>query len=231
MIVKKLLPASIAAATLAAGMTLSTTASAEGELAASVGIASSYLWRGYDLGSGTPAVSGDLTYSISGLTVGTWVSSGDTSGGTEYDLFIGYGGSAGDFSYDLTLINYVYPTGTGYTADGETDIGELSDAILTLGYGPVSFSWYSPIGEGSGGDYEYYTLSAGFGQFSALLGMHKDNGDCPADTDPGDTCDSVHLDLSYAYDDNLSFTISQFVSDEPVGDDLKLVVGYSIPLK
>jgi len=236
MIVKKLLPASIAAATLAAGMTFSTTASAAGELSAGVGVASSYLWRGYDLGAGTPAVSGDLTYSISGLHVGTWVSSGDLNAGTEYDLILGYGGEAGDFNYDITLVNYVYPTGglgPGYVADGEADIGDFSDAILTLGYGPVSFSWYKPVGDGSGGDYTYYSLSAGFGQFSALVGMHKDNGDCPADVDTGagETCDSVHLDLSYAYNDNLSFTLSQFVADEPVNDDLKMVVSYSIPIQ
>lgn len=189
------------------------------ETSASVAIASTYLWRGYDLGSGTPAVSGDISYSTSGFYVGAWASSGDTSAGTEYDLYAGWGMEMDAFSIDVMLINYLYPTGNGYTADGETDFGDFSEVILTVGLGPVSVSYYDNIASGTG--YEYYTIGTGFGQFSATLGMH-DN--------PGTSEDPMHLDLSYSYNDNLAFTVSQFISDEPEGDDLKFVVSYSIPL-
>ena len=189
------------------------------ETSASVAIASTYLWRGYDLGSGTPAVSGDISYSTSGFYVGAWASSGDTSAGTEYDLYAGWGMEMDAFSIDVMLINYLYPTGNGYTADGETDFGDFSEVILTVGLGPVSVSYYDNIASGTG--YEYYTIGTGFGQFSATLGMH-DN--------PGTSEDPMHLDLSYSYNDNLAFTVSQFISDEPGGDDLKFVVSYSIPL-
>ena len=221
----KTLIASSVAAVMAAGVMAPV--QAEVEVGASVGVASTYLWRGYDLGSGTPAVSGDLNVSAAGFYGGIWGSSGDTSVGSEYDLYVGYGGSAGDFSYDVSVWNYNYPTGSA-----EIDFADVSDAVVSLGYGPVSFAAYIPVGkDNSSGDYMYYTLGADIGAFSILAGMHADNGDCPADnTDPDGVCDSIHLNVSYAYNDNLAFTVSQFIADEPEGDDAKFVVSYTLPL-
>lgn len=212
---KKLLATSIIAASALTG--LSNSAMAEMEVAGSATVASTYLWRGFDLGSGTPAVSGDVVLSAGGAYGGVWVSSGDTSAGTEFDLFAGYGAEVGGVSIDLSVWNYVYPTGAGYT-DGDTEIAEFSEVILSVGFGPVSFAYYDNVAGGSG--YEYYTASADMGQFSATLGMH-DNVD-------GD--DPVHLTVSYAYNDNFTLTASQFVADEDgVDDDLQFVVSYSLP--
>lgn len=184
------------------------------ETSASVAVASTYLWRGYDLGSGTPAVSGDITVSEGGFYAGVWGSSGDTTAGTEYDLYAGWGTEIEGVSIDLSVWNYIYPTG-----DGETPgFADLSEVILGIGFGPVSFTYYDNVAGGSG--YEYYTLGAEMGSFSATLGMH----DNPEGEDP------VHLDVSYAYNDNLSFTLSQIIEDEEEGDDLKFVVSYSLPL-
>jgi uncharacterized protein (TIGR02001 family) len=200
---------------------------AHAEVSASAGVASTYLWRGYDLGSGTPAVFGDLKYSNSGFYTGVWGSSGDTGAGTEYDLFAGYGTSFGEndfFSVDISVWNYVYPTGNGYVDDEstpeleETDFGDLTDVVLSVGVGPVAFTYYDNVAGAT--SYEYYTLSGSISAFSLLVGMH-DNAE-------GD--DPVHVNLSYAFNDNLSFTLSQFVADEPEGDDLKFVVSYSIPI-
>ena len=55
----------ILTATVPFGMLASTSASAE--LSASATVASSYLWRGFELGTGTPAISADLVYSNSGF--------------------------------------------------------------------------------------------------------------------------------------------------------------------
>lgn len=187
------------------------------DVSASVSVASTYLWRGYDLGSGTPAVSGDLNYSNAGFYTGIWGSSGDTSAGTEYDLYAGYGTRFGAVSFDLSVWNYVYPTGEGYT-DGETDLFELTEVVLSVGAGPVALTYYDNVTGAAG--YEYYTLSGSFGSYTATVGMH--------DNVEGD--DPVHVNFSYAYNDNLAFTLSQFVSDEPEGDDLKFVVSYSIPI-
>lgn len=205
---------------------------ANAEVSASVGVASTYLWRGNDLGSGTPAVSGDLSYSQAGAYGGVWVSSGDDVFGTEYDLYVGYGASVGDFSIDASLWSYNYPTG-----ESEIDFTDASDFVLSLGYGPVSLALYEPIGDdNSSGDYRYVTLGASFGQFSVTAGLHADNATvdgaapCPADED-GDTCDPIHINLDYAYNDNLTFTLSQFVADEAADDDLKVVVSYSLPIE
>lgn len=236
---KTLLASSVAASVLAASAFVST---AHAEVSASVGVASTYLWRGYDLGSGVPAVSGDLNYSNSGFYSGVWVSSGDSAAGTEYDLYAGYGGALGDFSYDLSLWSYNYPTGAGYSADGETDFTDFSDAVVSLGYGPVAFTAYVPVGkDNSPGDYMYYTLSGSMGDFSLTLGMHQDTGNvvddlgnvtayaCPSDDEDG-VCSPVHINLDYAFNDNLTFTLSQFVADGTDDDDMKFVVSYSMPI-
>lgn len=214
---KTLLAASIAAAAISAPAMAEESGVA---VDASVGIASTYLWRGYDLGSGTPAVSGDINVSTAGFYTGVWGSSGDTSAGTEYDLYVGYGTEVGDFSVDVSLWNYVYPTGAGYTGDGDgTDVGQLSDLAIGLGYDAFSLTILKPIAGAADYDYVYYALSAGAGAFSATIGVHDGDEESP-----------THLDVSYAYNDNLSFTVSQFISDEPSGDDAKFVVSYSIPL-
>ncbi|MBR9909892.1 MAG: histidine kinase [Gammaproteobacteria bacterium] len=203
-----------AAVALTAGAISAAPVAMAAETSASVAVASTYLWRGYDLGSGTPAVSGDITVSEGGFYAGVWGSSGDTTAGTEYDLYAGWGGEFSGLSVDLSVWNYIYPTGNGPTPG----FADLSEVILTLGFGPVSFSYYDNIAGGSG--YEYYTLGGSYEKFSATIGMH----DNPTGDDP------LHIDLSYSYNDNLSFTISQIVEDEEDGDELKFVVGYSLPL-
>lgn len=209
--VKKLSAALITAA--ACGLL---TAAAFAEISASVGVASTYLWRGYDLGSGTPAVSGGLSFSSAGAYVGTWVSSGDTAAGTEYDVYAGYGVSFGRddlITIDFSVWNYNYPTG-----ESEIDFGDLTEFVFSLGVGPVAFTLYDNIAGGAG--YMYYTLSGSAGKFGATLGMHdNDDGSSP-----------THLNLDYSYNDNLVFTLSQFIDDEPEGDDLKVVASYSIPI-
>lgn len=198
---------------------------ANAEVAASVGVASTYLWRGYDLGSGTPAVFGDLNYSNSGFYTGIWGSSGDTTLGSEYDLYAGYGmafGEADILSIDLSVWSYNYPTDVPDPdlEKAEVDFGDLTEVGLSVGIGPVALAYYDNVAGDTG--YEYYTLSGGVGAFSLLVGMH-DYSDTGAD-------DPVHVDFSYAYNDNLTFTISQFVADEPEDDDMKFVVAYSLPI-
>ena len=228
---KNLIAGAVAAVSLTAIAPVATA-----EISGSVSIASTYLWRGSDLGTGTPAVSGDLSYSTGGAYGGVWVSSGDTFAGTEYDLYAGYGTSFGEFSVDASLWSYNYPTGAGYAPGGETDFTEWTDFVLSLGYGPVALTVYEPVGkENSSGDYRYVTLGGSFGQFSLTAGIHLDNaavdGAVACEASPGDdTCDPVHINLDYAFNDNLTFTLSQFIADESDDDDLKVVVSYSLPI-
>ena len=223
----------VAAATLTGAVTVATPAMAE--VSASVAVANMYLWRGIDLGDGSAAVSGDLVYSNSGAYGGIWVSSGDDALGNEYDYFVGYGGESGDFSYDLSLWNYNYSddglSGNGFNMSDDTT-GELSEVILTLGYGAFSFSYYDNVAGGSG--YEYFTLSGTYEKFSATVGYHDFNAD------PGGNDDMTHLNISYAFNDNVTFTASKVIDQDcdkndtvcgAIDEDLNFVVSYSLPIE
>ena len=172
-LMKKIVAGSLATALLG-GVALPAAA----EVSASAAVATSYLWRGFDLGSGTPAASADIGVSAeSGLYAGLWVSSGDASAGTEYDVFAGYAGEAGDLSYDVSLVSYVYPTGNFDETDGS--IGDFMEVIIGLGYGPVSFTYYDNVAGDTGGyavseDYTYMTLGFDLEQWSFLVGQHDE---------------------------------------------------------
>ncbi|MDB4456258.1 TorF family putative porin [bacterium] len=229
----------ILTATVPFGMLASTSASAE--LSASATIASSYLWRGFELGSGTPAISADLVYSNGGFYAGTWVSSGDTTGGTEYDLFAGYGGSIGEsISYDISYISYIYPTGDYAETEGP---GDFAEAILNVGLGPISLTYkenvagdtsfpsdtLSPGDDGELGgpgyalpsDYSYFSIDTSAGDFSFTLGFHD-----------GAANDSTHFDVTYGATENLAFTFSTIVDSDDSSSDPEptVVASYSIPL-
>lgn len=219
----KLLTSTLAAAALTAGLGFTSVANAEVE--ASVAVASSYLWRGYDLG--TAAVSGDIVYSNNGFTAGMWVSSGDGDAGTEYDLFAGYGAEVGDFSYGFNIISYQYPTGQYEEEEGGP--GDFMEANINLGYGPFSFSYYDNIAGDNNAyapseDYTYMTLGFDIQSWSFLYGAHDEGAN-----------NLSHLDISYAYNDNLSFTVSNVIDSDilPSEDESSpfFVVSYSIPIE
>ncbi|HEY6528387.1 MAG TPA: TorF family putative porin [Cellvibrionaceae bacterium] len=199
---------------------------ANAEVSASVGVANMYYWRGLDLGTGDPQVSGDLKFSEAGFYAGAWGGSGDSVGGTEYDLYLGYGSTIGElFKYDFSLWTYAYPSapetaelpdGTIVPLDPFNEPGELSEAVVTLGVGPVSVTYMDNIAGATG--YWYGTISATFDKFTILYGIHE--------------TDMAHVDLSYAYNDRLSFKIGQVVDDVDgaYDNDPKFIVSYSLPL-
>ena len=207
----------IAASVAAASMTM-VAAPASAELSASVSVASMYLWRGFDLSDGSPAVSGDLTYSTGGFYAGVWGSSGDDTNGQEVDYYAGFATQAGPISIDLSVWNYVYPGASAGFADNGDTFGDLSEIILGLGAGPVSLTIYDNIAGAPG--YFYYTLGYDVGSFSFLAGG-TDNKD--------EDANYSHFDVSYANNDKVSFTFSQMI-DEDNDDDLKFVVSYSLPI-
>lgn len=200
---------------------LAPVANAEAEVSASVGAGNMYYWRGYDLGNGDAAVWGDINVSANGLYAGMWASSGDATLGTEYDLYAGYGNSMGDFTFDLSFWSYSYPSAPA-SEGGPVAPGDLVEAILGLGYGPVSFTYYENI-EGAE-EYSYMTLGAALGDFSVTYGQHDGDGAYDG---------YAHVDLGYAYNENLSFTLG-LVADDVDGmnnDEAKFVVGFSIPIE
>ena len=217
--VKKILAGTLAASAFSAG-NIATTAYAEGEVAASAAASNMYLWRGIDLGDGAAAVSGDLVYSVSGAYAGVWVSSGDTALGQEYDLFAGYAMDiTDDVSVDVSLWNYNY---SDLGARDDTT-GELTEIVLSLSAYGANISILDNVAGGSG--YIYYTLGYGAGDFSATFGSHSFDDDSD---------NMSHLNISYAYNDNLSFSVSKVVDEEVEGtydDDAMFQVSYSFPIK
>lgn len=215
--VKKLLACSVAASTLMTGSVAMATA--EGKLSATATVSNMYLWRGIDLGQGAAAVSGDLIYSMAGAYGGVWMSSGDSSLGQEYDLFAGYNAKLGDVTVDLSLWNYNYSDLGG--PDDTT--GELSEVVLSVSAYGASVSVLDNVAGAPG--YYYYTLGYGYDAFSAKLGIHSFDNDLN---------NMSHLDLSYAYNDNLSFTVSKVVDEEVEGtydNDALFQVSYKLPIK
>ncbi len=215
---KKLLAGAVAATVMSVG---AIAPAAQAEVSGSMGIGNIYLWRGIDLsaGDGTPSVNGSLDFSEGGFYAGIWSGSGDNTLGTEYDLYLGYGGEAGDFTYDLSLWSYQYPTAidkdTG--VDISNDIGDLMEAVISLGYGPVAVTYYHGLQDLD--EYYYLTVGASFDAFSITYGKHKDS--------------MSHIDFGYSITDSLAITLSQVVDDDDgaFDDDTNVAVSYSITIE
>ena len=189
--------------TLIAAATITTfglaAAPAAVSLEASASIATSYLWRGTELGKGDAALAVDVSDSMGALSYGLWVSSGD-SNSTEYDLYASYGGSIGGVGYSIGYAKYEYSANTA---------SQLSDYIYGLSYGPVSVT----IFDDTNSDYEYTVVGYEAGAFSFAYGEHE-NG----------SGDMSHFDVSYSVNDSLSLTVSD--SDD---NDTIVVASYSLP--
>lgn len=189
---------------------------AHAEVSASVGVANMYYWRGLDLGDGA-ALSADINYSASGFTVGAWTSSGDEGWGTEYDLYVGYSVELGEVTLGAGYISYNY-------ADMEVSPGDFAEIYATVGFGPLTLTYYDNVANkeeiGVGyDDYNYATAQLTFDKFSIKYGVHED--------------DLAHIDLTYAYNDKLSFMVGKVIDDSDgfYNDEAKLVVALSLPIE
>ena len=172
--------------TLIAAATLTTfglaAAPAAVALDASASVATSYLWRGTELGNGDAALAVDLSGSTGAISYGLWVSSGDSTS-TEYDLYASYGGSVGEIGYSVGYASYNYPsTGIGFD--------DSAEYIYGLSYGPASVTVF----DGKGTDYEYTVVGYEAGAFSFAY---------------GDDETTTHFDVSYAVNDSLTLTVSE----------------------
>ncbi len=104
---KKFAKTIVAASMLGASALASSAAVAE--VTGNIGLTSNYLWRGTTQTNGDSAIQGGLDYSHgSGFYAGTWTSN-TSFGSPEVDLYAGFGGEASSFSYDVGVIDYLYP--------------------------------------------------------------------------------------------------------------------------
>lgn len=215
----KTLSKAVAIASLVSASAL-TAQVANAEVSASVSIANAYLWRGIDLGAGgdskgAAAFSGSLDYAAeSGLYAGIWGSSGDTGAGNETDLYFGFAGEAGAVSYDIGYATYLY--------SGEDDIDDLAEVYVSVGVDAFSATAYIPTD--SDADYTYLVFGAEMGDYGLTLGTNTGT----------DASDYTHVDVSYAYNDKVSFTYSQIVAEDT--DDTYdmggvFVVSYTLPIE
>ena len=205
----KTLKTAILAATLTT-LTMGAASVAVAEVSASATLSSSYLWRGHDLGNGDAALSADVVYSEGGFSGGLWLSSGDASS-TEYDLFVGYGGSVGEISYSIGYATYSYPK-----AASNNNPGELAEYSYSVGYGPASVTIMDDVDS----SYTYTAYGYDAGDFSFTYGAHDGGAD-----------DLSHLDVSYAVNDSLSITMSTVLDSNDTSDDAEttFVASYSLP--
>jgi uncharacterized protein (TIGR02001 family) len=149
---KRSILSALVLAALAAPAALVTTAAHADEAASphtfsgNVTVASEYLYRGIAQTRGKPALQGGLDYAhSSGFYVGTWASTitwiDDAVAGAnvpvELDIYGGFKGSlGGDFSYDVGVLNYIYP-GSGKTLVGVQELKQDTTEI----YGALSWKW------------------------------------------------------------------------------------------
>lgn len=100
------------------------------DISANIGVMSDYIFRGIKQNTSASAYAGlDFEHS-SGLYVGTW--GAEVGEGIEYDLYAGYSGSIGDFSYGIGYTGYFY------TDDFDDTYQEIN---LTAGYGIFSLEY------------------------------------------------------------------------------------------
>ena len=110
------------AKTLLAGAlsSVATLATAD-DISANLGLASDYMFRGVSQTDNQMALQGGFDWAHeSGFYIGTWASNVDSTlfGGSqdpqiEVDLYGGYAGEFGAFSYDFGVLGYFYPGADG----------------------------------------------------------------------------------------------------------------------
>jgi hypothetical protein len=212
---------------------------AHADVAASVSASNMYYWRGFDLNGGA-ALTADVNVSSNGFVAGLWTSSGDATMGTEYDIYAGYSGAAGDFSYGVSVVSYNYANPHGaYDDDGkdETDYvtykpvnpGDYVEVVPFIGYGPFKLTYYGAVvaeHDYFSEDYGYVTAELNFEKFGIKYGLHSDK--------EGSAFDGVsHLDVTYKYNSKLSFTIGKVIDDNDgaAPDEAHFVVGLTLPIE
>lgn len=213
--------------------------SASAGVSVNVGAVSEYMFRGIAQ-TGGAAIQGGIDYAHdSGFYVGTWASNIGFGGGTEQDVYAGFGGEVGGFSYDGHVTYYWYPEEDEVAADLSTlEFG------VSVGYGPVSLAYsYADennffIGDGAGEAAGYLQLSGSFPiiadklSFDASVGLYDGDEIERFLTSIGST-DDTYMDymigLSATLDAGFSATFQYVMTDIDVGvdDDQKFVIGLS----
>ncbi len=103
------------------------------EWSANVSAHNNYIWRGLTQTQNEAAISGGIDFADdSGFYAGTWISNvsyaPDDVFSYEHDLYAGFAGEAGDFSYDVGYLYY------NYDDEAEFDFGEIYGSVGYQGF-------------------------------------------------------------------------------------------------
>ena len=176
-----------------------------------------------------PQVAGslDASHDDTGLFAGIWGSSAGP--GNEVDVYAGWAKTFGDFGVKAGYYKYTYPYATSTT--------NFDEIGLNLTFSGAFVDYYMGTGEvGSTGvdnKNNYVDFGYTMDKVTAKVGMTMNDA---ANTD------YTHLDVTYAYNKNLSFTLSGIVDADPgatlsdlvtaadQNQDPLFVVSYTLPL-
>lgn len=225
------------------GASLAATPTMADDFTGNAGVMSEYLFRGLGQTDG-PSVYGGLDYAHdSGFYVGAWAATINFGGtptgesgafnsvGTELDIYAGYSASAGDISYDIGAIYYLY------MEEDETDNPDPSyntpELYGSVGFGPVSLSAYLAPDTYFGVDDSAYGVSvAGDLPITELLSLDAsigyNGGDGNAGFLPADDDEYIlyNLGVSAGLDNGFAFSFG-FIGTDIDNDDPKLVIDAS----
>jgi len=134
-------------------------AAVAGDFSANVGMMSDYIFRGIKQSDASAYAGLDYEHE-SGFYVGTW--GADVGVGMEYDLYAGYGGSIGDFSYGIGATGYFY------TDDFDETYQEIN---LTAGYGIFSLEYSFGMYDSSPEEQDYGFV-AGTVEYEGFYGTY-----------------------------------------------------------
>jgi uncharacterized protein (TIGR02001 family) len=145
---------------LALGLTAGQTAVAS-DFSANIGFMSDYFFRGVKQSESSAYGGLDWEHG-SGFYAGTWIA--DVELGLEYDLYAGYSGSVGDFTYGIGATGYFY------TDDFDETYLEanfsLGYAWFTLDYAYGDYDVDDPDGD----DYDFLSATAEYEGFYGTYG-------------------------------------------------------------
>ncbi len=173
-------------------------------------VSNMYLWRGINISSPNPVVSGGADVSAdSGLYAGVWASSeGYFDNSSETDLYFGYSPTFGDVGLTIGYAAYLYPGASKemftsvYDSSGKGSM--LSDYVLGASYKDLSLTGYFNTERNDSGNNIYATLDYSIGKFGLHGGVNM-NDDSAAEY--------TEYNVSYAATNNLSFTVSKAQGD------------------
>jgi hypothetical protein len=174
-------------------------AASNAEVSANFGWVSEYIFRGIYQEDSSASAGIDYA-SDGGFYIGTW--GADVGDGLETDLYFGYGGESGDFTW-----------GVGYTGYYYTDDFDDTYEEINLGIGYGIFALDVAIGEWDGfgfpADYTFTSIT-----LSPESGPYYKFGSF------GDDFDGEYFELGYAFDFNgVDLSVALTYSDDlPVSD-------------